>query len=114
MFHDDFALSAPRDPVGVHVRWLGTAGFELRYGEHVLLFDPYLTRASLGRCVLSSLSSDVAAITRTIARADAIVVGHTHFDHVLDVPTIARLTNARVFGSRSAAKIGRASCRERV
>lgn len=112
VFHDDFALKVPGPQAGVHVRWLGTAGFELRYGEHVILFDPYLTRASLARCITSTLSSDVVAITRTLGRgdamrADAIVVGHTHFDHVLDVPTIARLTGARVLGSRSAATLCR-------
>ena len=92
-------------PVGVSVRWLGTAGFEIRYGDHVVLIDPYLTRASLGRCALGRLSPDIAAITRHISRADAIIVGHTHFDHVLDVPTIARLTRGTVFGSRSAATL---------
>lgn len=94
-------------PAGVSVRWLGTAGFEIRHAGRVLLFDPYLTRASLGRCVFSTLKPDVAAITRVIERADAIVVGHTHFDHVLDVPTIARLSNARVLGSTSAASLCR-------
>ena len=110
VFHGDFALPVPvlgGSPAGVTVRWLGTAGFEVRYQDHVVVFDPYLTRASLGRVVFSTLSPDVAAITRTIARADAIVVGHTHFDHVLDVPTLARLTNARVFGSGSAATLCR-------
>lgn len=101
-------LGGARPEPAVHVRWLGTAGFELRHGDHVVLFDPYLTRASLTRCLLSTLSPDVAAITRHVARADAIVVGHTHFDHVLDVPAIARLTDARVFGSRSAATLCRA------
>jgi L-ascorbate metabolism protein UlaG (beta-lactamase superfamily) len=92
----------------VSVRWLGTAGFEIRHGDHVVLVDPYLTRASLSTCLFSTLSPDVAAITRHVTRADAIVVGHTHFDHVLDVPTIARLTNGVVFGSRSAANLCRA------
>jgi len=92
----------------VSVRWLGTAGFEIRHGDHVVLIDPYLTRASLSSCLLSTLSPDVTAITRHISRADAIVVGHTHFDHVLDVPTIARLTGGVVFGSRSAATLCRA------
>src|SRR6185369_10893530 len=32
----------------------------------------------------------------------------THFDHALDIPLLARLTGARVFGSRSAVKLCRA------
>src|SRR5262245_32508571 len=82
----------------VCVTWLGTAGFAIAYADHVLLFDPYLTRASLSRCLLAPLQPDAALAQRLIPRADAIVLSHTHFDHALDVPVIARQTGARVFG----------------
>src|SRR5690606_6637540 len=52
---------------------------------------------------------DLVEMRRHIAGADAIVCGHTHFDHVLDVPAIARFTGARVFGSRSAVRLCRAA-----
>jgi L-ascorbate metabolism protein UlaG (beta-lactamase superfamily) len=52
---------------------------------------------------------DLAAIARHFPRADAIVLGHTHFDHALDAPDIALRTGARVFGSRSAAALCRAA-----
>jgi L-ascorbate metabolism protein UlaG (beta-lactamase superfamily) len=94
-----------REAPDVRVRWLGTAGFAIEHDGHVLLVDPYLTRASLARCLVAPLRSDRIAIARHAPRADAIVVGHTHFDHALDVPTIARTTGARVFGSRSAAAL---------
>jgi L-ascorbate metabolism protein UlaG (beta-lactamase superfamily) len=55
------------------------------------------------------LRPDGEAIRRYTPRADAIIVGHTHFDHVLDVPKIAQRTGARVFGSRSAAALCRAA-----
>lgn len=93
----------------VRVRWLGTAGFEIEHDGHVLLLDPYLTRASLSRCAVGSIAPDHAAIERHVRRADAIVCGHTHFDHVLDVPAIARRTSARVFGSTSCAHLCRAA-----
>lgn len=93
----------------VHIRWLGTAGFEIRCDNHVVLLDPYITRASLSRCYLGRVSSDLDAIARHVPCADAIIVGHTHFDHALDVPAIARSTGAKVFGSRSAIKLCRAA-----
>ena len=93
----------------VRVQWLGTAGFALEHDGFVVLVDPYLTRASLARCVTSALRPDPAAVARWAPRADAIVVGHTHFDHVLDVPAIALATSAKVFGSRSAVTLCRAS-----
>jgi len=103
----DLGLPSAEDPI--RIRWLGTAGFEIEHGGHVLLIDPYLTRASLRRCVLAPLVPDLALIDQHAARADAIVVGHTHFDHVLDVPAIARRTGAVVFGSHSAATLCRTS-----
>lgn len=98
-------LSFPSDTAhadAVRITWLGTAGFAIEYGGHVLLTDPYLTRASLQRCLLAPLRADEGLARRLVPRADAIILSHTHFDHALDTPLIARLTGARVFGSRSA------------
>lgn len=93
----------------VRLRWLGTAGFEIEHDGWIVLIDPYLTRASLGRCLWSRIEPDLLAIRRHIRGADAIVCGHTHFDHVLDVPAIARMTGARVYGSSSAVHLCRAA-----
>jgi L-ascorbate metabolism protein UlaG (beta-lactamase superfamily) len=99
------ALGRRGGPEGVRLQWLGTAGFALEHRGHVLLVDPYVTRATFARCLLAPLRPDLEAIARHVPRADAIVVGHTHFDHALDVPEIALRTGARVFGSRSAAAL---------
>jgi L-ascorbate metabolism protein UlaG (beta-lactamase superfamily) len=103
--HD--ALGRQGGPDDVRVVWLGTAGFAIEYRGSVVLIDPYVTRASLGS-LLVSVRPDREAIARHASRADAIIVGHTHFDHALDVPEIARRTGAIVFGSRSAAALCRA------
>src|SRR5690606_37038617 len=34
-------------------------------------------------------------------KADAVLCGHTHFDHALDIPEIAKLYNCPVYGSSS-------------
>lgn len=108
---EDLAFSATEltSEGPVRVRWLGTAGFALSAGGTVVLFDPYVTRASLARCLLAPLTPDAHAVATYAPKADAIVVGHTHFDHALDVPLIARRTGAKVFGSRSAVHLCRAS-----
>jgi L-ascorbate metabolism protein UlaG (beta-lactamase superfamily) len=93
----------------VRVTWLGTAGFSIEHDGFVLLIDPYLTRASLLRCATGPLRSERAAISKYTPKADAIVAGHTHFDHVLDVPAIALATGATVYGSSSCAHLCRAS-----
>src|SRR5689334_14481219 len=99
---------APAGRAPVRVTWLGTAGFRIEHEGTTILIDPYLTRAPIWRCVAGPLRSDALAIARHAPRADAIIAGHTHFDHALDVPSIARLTGARVFGSRSCAALCRA------
>jgi L-ascorbate metabolism protein UlaG (beta-lactamase superfamily) len=92
----------------ISVTWLGTAGFAIEHAGTTILIDPYVTRASMARCAFGRVGSDPAAVARWTPRADAIVAGHTHFDHALDVPAIARATGARVFGSRSCAVLCRA------
>ncbi len=91
-------------PKGVELTWLGTAGFRLAYQGYVLWIDPYVTRLAMRDLLLRHVvpSSD-DAIARWIDRADAILVGHTHFDHALDVPAIARRFGCRALGSRSLA-----------
>jgi len=105
---DLFVDDPPPAGASVVLRWLGTAGFAIEHAGHVLLLDPYLTRASVARCVLAPLRPDDAVAERLAPRADAIVLSHTHFDHALDAPAIARRPGERVFGSRSAVTLCRA------
>jgi L-ascorbate metabolism protein UlaG (beta-lactamase superfamily) len=93
-------------PAALDLAWTGAAGVRLACQGTVVWIDPYLTRLSLGDFVHRRIiRADDDAIARTIDRADAILVGHTHFDHALDVPAIARRTGARVFGSESCARL---------
>ena len=103
------AFDVPGSRSPVRVTWLGTAGFSIEHEGFVVLIDPYLTRASLGRCLRGPLRSDAARFGHVVPRADAIIAGHTHFDHALDVPALAQATAARVYGSRSCAHLCRAA-----
>jgi L-ascorbate metabolism protein UlaG (beta-lactamase superfamily) len=96
-------LAAPLPlPTGLELRWIGTAGFRLAYQGTVLWIDPYVTRLPLRDLLRRRVvPSDEVAIAREVDRADAVLVGHTHFDHALDVPAIVRATGARAFGSAS-------------
>jgi L-ascorbate metabolism protein UlaG (beta-lactamase superfamily) len=107
----DFEKILPGEPGrrAVSIRWLGTAGYELVCDGVTLLIDPYLTRVSLRQFAFGRLRPDLARIQAEIRGADAILVGHSHFDHVMDVPAIAQLTGARVYGSRSTANLMKAA-----
>ena len=106
----------------VTLRYLGTAGWEISDGRTTLLVDPYLSRLQMtspNDDVLpgdarkrftraDAAESDTATIDRHIQRANFILVTHTHVDHVLDVPYIARRTGATVIGTESARNLARA------
>ncbi|HEX8114149.1 MAG TPA: MBL fold metallo-hydrolase, partial [Kofleriaceae bacterium] len=93
-------------PPGLELTWLGTAGFRLAYQGTVAWIDPYVTRLSLRDLVARHVvPPSEAAIAAWVDRADAVLVGHTHFDHALDVPAIARRFGARVYGSSSLAQL---------
>ena len=102
---DDLAVAASDLglPPGLEVRWLGVAGFVLSYQGTTILIDPYVSRAPLGDLVRRrTVLPDRGLVDRWVPRAAAVLVGHTHFDHALDTPEIARRDGATVYGGTSA------------
>jgi L-ascorbate metabolism protein UlaG (beta-lactamase superfamily) len=87
-------------------RWLGTAGWRIDVGDRTVLFDPYLTRFPTG---LFDGAFDPRTPLRTrpeivdahIGRPELVLVSHSHWDHLADVPHIARTTGARVVGTET-------------
>ena len=97
-------------PLGLELTYLGTAGFLLRAAcGHVIALDPFVTRPKLRTLLLGKrLLPDEALIGKTIAQAHDVFVGHAHYDHVLDAPSLCRQTGARLVGSRAVCMVGRA------
>jgi L-ascorbate metabolism protein UlaG (beta-lactamase superfamily) len=91
---------------GVNFRWLGTNGWEISIGRRTILLDPWLSRTRAGYFTGSPnpetpLTLEAALIDRHITKADQILIGHGHYDHIADVPYIAQKTGAMVIGSDS-------------
>jgi L-ascorbate metabolism protein UlaG (beta-lactamase superfamily) len=94
-------------PAGLEIEWLGTAGYRLTYEGQTLLIDPYLTRVPL-RAVFKrepafgdpSLHERFLAPSK-VGDVAGIVVGHTHFDHAIDVPLLSQSLSTTAYGSDS-------------
>ncbi|MFX5839858.1 MBL fold metallo-hydrolase, partial [Acinetobacter baumannii] len=43
---------------------------------------------------------------RLIPEADDVLIGHAHYDHILDAPDLCRQTGARLIGSSTAVQVG--------
>lgn len=73
------------------------------------MIDPFLSRPSL-RALVAPLVPDVSLFDRWLpSQIDAVLLGHSHYDHLLDAPAIARSKGARIIGSDSTAAFARAS-----
>lgn len=104
--HPAQALRATTPPLTL--TYLGVAGWQLTDGQRVVLVDPYFTRPTFAPG--TAVASDPAAVAaRAPTRADLIVVGHSHVDHVLDAPAVAKRTGAAVMGTLSTSNYARAS-----
>lgn len=93
----------------IDITYLGTAGFVLKGADRTLVLDPYVSRPGLLDTLARPLVPDAELIRRTIPRADDVLIGHAHYDHILDAPDLCRQTGARLIGSDSAIQVGRAA-----
>src|SRR5579884_597372 len=72
--------------------WLGCATFRLQLGADLVVFlDAYMDRVSS--------APPTGMSTQQVDRADWVVVGHSHFDHLWGAEKVARQTGATIVGS---------------
>jgi len=82
---------APRDPHTLAVRWAGYSNFELAYGGKIILLDAYFDRGSN--------YPPLGFAARDVTRADVILIGHGHFDHMSDAASVSIRTGATIVGA---------------
>lgn len=98
-------------PAGLEIQWLGVSGYRITYKGQTLYVDPYVSRVPLSHLVRRRAAlPDTAAIDRFIPPGDlvaGVLVGHTHWDHAVDAPAIARRHGCKAYGSSSLAALMR-------
>jgi hypothetical protein len=78
----------------LEIRSLGVQGFVLRHDHQAVITAPLFTRQSAFEVTINlPLSSDTAAVDAGLADVAfedvrAVVSGHAHYDHLLDVPRV--------------------------
>ena len=109
-----WAVEASADiPEGsVSVRYTGTATLVFSDGETTWMTDGWFSRPGPIELLFGEIEPDLAAIEKGLARNGvehlaAVFPVHSHYDHAMDAPEVARRTGAILLGSESTANIGR-------
>jgi L-ascorbate metabolism protein UlaG (beta-lactamase superfamily) len=96
-------------PKGLEIRWLGVSGYRLTCEGVSLFVDPYVSRVPLRSLVLRRTALPdremVARYGGAPGEVAGILVGHTHFDHAVDAPALARAHDTKAYGSASLVRL---------
>jgi L-ascorbate metabolism protein UlaG (beta-lactamase superfamily) len=90
---------------GLEVEWLGVSGYRMSFEGQTVFIDPYLSRVPFTDLLRRRPTlPDPAALDRFVhapGEVAGVLVGHTHFDHAVDAPAIARRFGCNAYGSDS-------------
>jgi L-ascorbate metabolism protein UlaG (beta-lactamase superfamily) len=95
-------------------QYFGAATLLFSFEDSHVLTDGFFSRPGRLRVLFGKIQPQLETIKSCLSRAnlshmDAVLVGHSHYDHTLDAPVVAALTSAQLVGSPSTAQIGRGS-----
>jgi len=103
------------DGDGVFFNYIGANSMLIRDRKSSIMIDPYFSRP--GRIVglryfVKKIEPNPTAVADAlkklgVEKIDAIMLTHTHADHALDAPEVAKQTSATLYGSHSAMLIGK-------
>jgi L-ascorbate metabolism protein UlaG (beta-lactamase superfamily) len=96
----------------VTVRFSGTSTLLFSDGESQWMIDGWFSRPGPLRLAFGKIAPDLNAIDYGLAANEidtlqAVIPVHSHYDHAMDTPEVARRTGAIVMGSESTANIAR-------
>jgi L-ascorbate metabolism protein UlaG (beta-lactamase superfamily) len=110
----DWAVSGSDEvPAGaVMVRFTGTSTLLFSDGTTHWMVDGWFSRPGPLQVLFGKIGPDVEAIARGLAANEAqqlaaVIPVHSHYDHAMDAPEVARRTGAVLLGSEATANIGR-------
>lgn len=106
---------SPADSSSLDVQYIQVGSILIRYGDDYLLTDPFFSNPPLWRVLLlRDLESDPTVARSLVSNWQGIrgvLVGHGHYDHVLDAPFVLEQTapETRLYGSETVVNMLRPS-----
>jgi len=96
----------------VTVRFTGSSILLFDDGEKSWMTNGWFSRPTSIQIPTQRIKPDLAAIDRglkvnEVDKLDAVIPLHSHYDHAMDAPAVARRTGASVYGLESTANIVR-------
>ncbi len=93
---------------GLEIYFHSVCCFRVQWKETAFLSDPFFTHLSLPKVGLGKVIPDPAAVEPHLSSfqsVKAVVIGHSHHDHVLDLPLISQSLHkdATIYGSQTLA-----------
>ena len=91
---------------GVELRFIGTSGVVLADSENTLVIDGFVTRPPLWQVLATRVTPDADRVRKVrahtgVSRLDAVMVTHSHYDHVMDAPEWVKQAGGEVWGTAS-------------
>jgi L-ascorbate metabolism protein UlaG (beta-lactamase superfamily) len=113
--HSGLSLSTARQTTSesnLKVTFLGVTSLLFDDGETAFMTDGFFTRPGQFKVLFGDLSPDDVTIDESLKKIgvktlSAVIPIHSHYDHALDSPVVAKKTGAVLIGSLSTANIGR-------
>jgi hypothetical protein len=99
-------LSPAHDDRPLEIRFLGVGGFMMRRGQDAIVTAPLYSNPSILATTITGVASDPTEVMKFASsqpfdEVRALLVGHAHYDHLLDVPTVFPLLapDALIYGN---------------
>ena len=96
----------------VRITWLGVTSFIVQYDDKNILLDAFFSRPKFGEEEGSSEQGKIdfqgVMSQLGIESVDAILIGHAHYDHAIDVGMVSLETGAPIYGSATTCWIAKA------
>lgn len=94
----------------LQIKYLGAAGYFIKFAECSILTAPFFSNPSLLQIAFRQIQSDesevdrwLSSLSEALKEIEAILVSHCHYDHLMDVPFLAGkyCAAAKIYGNKT-------------